>query len=73
MSEPISGGRDERRRRQLHQIASQRDYYRSRALDAVAVLLLRTGDDYDLLDADDLAAAHRRALELRAKMADGSR
>jgi very-short-patch-repair endonuclease len=45
-------------------MANQRDHYRDRAIEAVAWLILRLDNDYELLDGDDLAAARSRAVEL---------
>ena len=60
--------RDERYRRDFERANRDRSYYRSVAIDAVAALLLRTGEHYELLTGDDLADAERRAAELRARM-----
>ncbi|GAA1593264.1 hypothetical protein GCM10009789_54120 [Kribbella sancticallisti] len=72
MPEPLSG-RDARYRRQLERVANQRDHYQRCAIDAVAALLLATGDHLDLLEGDDLAAVLVRAQELRGKMVGRSR
>ena len=70
--EPVSG-RDARYRRQLERVTSQRDHYRRVAVDAVAALLVATGDHLDLLDGEDLAAVLVRAREVRERMAGRSR
>jgi hypothetical protein len=65
--EPVSG-RDARYRRQVERVTNQRDHYRRLAIDAVAALLLRTGDHLDLVEGEDLAAVLARAEELRERM-----
>jgi hypothetical protein len=60
--------RDERYRRDFELANRDRIRYRSVAIDAVAALLVRTGEDYGLLTGDDLADGERRAAELRARV-----
>jgi hypothetical protein len=60
--------RDERYRRDFERANRDRRYDRAAAIDAVAALLLATGDDYGILTGDDLADVQRRASELRARM-----
>lgn len=60
--------RDERYRRDFERANQDRRYYRAAAIDAVAALLLATGDDYGILTGDDLTDVQRRASELRARM-----
>jgi hypothetical protein len=60
--------RDERYRRDFEPANRDRIRYRSVAIDAVAGLLVRAGEDYGLLTGDDLADGERRAAELRARV-----
>jgi hypothetical protein len=54
-------------------VTNERDRYRRVAVDAVAALLLRTGDHLHLMESEDLAAVLARAQELRERMVGRSR